>query len=93
MGILRVEGHCSTSCYNSTQKISKSLKVKPWPNALDFSLYVSGQISSIVVCCLKRMAKHSQLFTRLETQDSTDILFQCIQLPLFNASLVESFVH
>ena len=49
--------------------------VQPRPNALDFSLYIARQMSSIVVCCRERVAKHSQLFTRLGTQHSTDVLF------------------
>ena len=49
--------------------------VKPRPNALDFSLYIARQISSIVECCREGVAKHSRLFPRLGTQHSTDLLF------------------
>ena len=41
--------------------------VKPRPNALDFSLYIARQMSSIVECCRERVAKRSRLFTRLGT--------------------------
>ena len=49
--------------------------VKPRPNALDFSLYIARQMSSIVECCREGVAKRSRLFTRLGTQHSTDVLF------------------
>ena len=48
---------------------------KPRPNALDFSLYIAGQMSSIVECCREGVAKRSRLFTRLGTQHSTNVLF------------------
>ena len=48
---------------------------KPRPNALDFSLYIARQMSSIVECCREGVAKRSRLFTRLGTQHSTDVLF------------------
>ena len=50
--------------------------LKPRPNALDFSLYIARQMSSIVECCREEVAKRSQLFTRLGTQHSTDVLFE-----------------
>ena len=49
--------------------------LKPRPNALDFSLYIARQMSSIVECCREGVAKRSRLFTRLGTQHSTDALF------------------
>ena len=49
--------------------------VKRRPNALDFSLYIARQMSSIVECCRDGVAKRSRLFTRLGTQHSTDVLF------------------
>ena len=49
--------------------------LKPRPNALDFSLYIARQMSSIVECCREGVAKRSRLFTRLGTQHSTDVLF------------------
>ena len=48
---------------------------KPGTNALDFSLYIARQMSSIVECCREGVAKRSRLFTRLGTQHSTDVLF------------------
>ena len=48
---------------------------KPRPNALDFSLYIAQQMSSIVECCREGVAKRSRLFTRLRIQHSTDVLF------------------
>ena len=47
---------------------------KPRPNALDFSLYIARQMSSIVECCREGVAKRFRLFTRLGTQHSTDVL-------------------
>ena len=52
-----------------------SLSLKPLPNALDFSLYIARQMSSIVECCREGVAKRSRLATRLATQHSTDVLF------------------
>ena len=49
--------------------------LKPRPNALDFSLYIARQMSSVVKCCREGVAKRSRLFTRLGTQHSTDVLF------------------
>ena len=49
--------------------------LKPRPNALDFSLYIARQMSSIVECCREGVAKRSRLFTRLGTQHSTNVLF------------------
>ena len=49
--------------------------IKPRPNALDFSLYIARQMSSIVECCREGVAKRSRLFTRLGTRHSTDALF------------------
>ena len=49
--------------------------LKPRPNALDFSLYIARQMSSIVECCREGVAKRSRLFTRLGTQHSMDVLF------------------
>ena len=49
--------------------------IKPRPNALDFSLYIARQMSSIVECCREGVAKGSRLFTRLGTQHSTNVLF------------------
>ena len=49
--------------------------LKPRPNALDFSLYIARQMSSIVECCREGVAKYSRLFTRLGTQHLTDGLF------------------
>ena len=49
--------------------------VKPRPNALDFSLYIARQMSSIVECCREGVAKRSRLFTQLGTQHSKDVLF------------------
>ena len=49
--------------------------IKPRPNALDFSLYIARQMSSIVECCREGVAKRSRLFIRLGTQHSTDVLF------------------
>ena len=37
--------------------------IKPRPNALDFSLYIARQMSSIVECCREGVAKRSRLFT------------------------------
>ena len=51
------------------------MRLKPRPNALDFSLYIARQMSSIVECCREGVAKRSRLFTRLGTQHSTDVLF------------------
>ena len=51
-------------------------KLKPRPNALDFSLYIARQMSSIVECCRERVAKRSRLFTRLGTQHSIDVLLE-----------------
>ena len=48
--------------------------LKPRPNALDFSLYMARQMSSIVECSRERVAKRSRLFTRLGTQHSIDVL-------------------
>ena len=53
-----------------------SVSLKPQPNALDFSLYIARQMSSIVECCRERVAKRSRLFTRLGTQHSIDVLFE-----------------
>ena len=39
------------------------LHVKLGPNALDFSLYIARQMSSIVECCREGVAKRSRLFT------------------------------
>ena len=56
--------------------LTRSLCIfKPRPNALDFSLYIARQMSSIVECCREGVAKRSRLFTRLGTQHSTDVLF------------------
>ena len=54
---------------------NKPEHLKPRPNALDFSLYIARQMSSIVECCREGVAKRSRLFTRLGTQHSTDVLF------------------
>ena len=59
---------------------------KPRPNALDFSLYIARQMSSVVECCREGVAKRSRLFTRLGTQHSTDVLFD-------EHSFMECFVH
>ena len=48
---------------------------KPQSKALDFSLYIARQMSSIVECCREGEAKHSRLFTRRGPQHSTDVLF------------------
>ena len=56
------------------KKISRALK--PRPNALDFSLYIARQMSSIVECFRERVAKRSRLFTRLGTQHSIDVLVE-----------------
>ena len=37
---------------------------KPRPNALDFSLYIARQLSSIVERCREGVAKRSRLFTQ-----------------------------
>ena len=50
-------------------------RLKPRPNALDFSLYTARQMSSVVECCREGVAKRSRLFIRLGTQHSTDVLF------------------
>ena len=47
--------------------INFPLTLKPRPNALDFSLYIARQMSSIVECCRDGVAKRSRLFTRLGT--------------------------
>ena len=54
---------------------SFDIPIKPRPNALDFSLYIARQMSSIVECCREGVAKRSRLFTRLGTRHSTDALF------------------
>ena len=53
----------------------EQLDIKLRPNALNFSLNIARQISSIVECCREGVAKRSRLFTRLGTQHSTDVLF------------------
>ena len=53
----------------------QNISFKPRPNALDFSLYIARQMSSIVECCREGVAKRSRLFTRFGTQHSTDVLF------------------
>ena len=63
-------------CLKSVRETSgNSITVKPRPNALDFSLYIARQMSSIVECCREGVAKRPRLFTRLGTQHSTDVLF------------------
>ena len=52
------------------------LILKPRPNALDLSLYIARQMSSIVECCREGVAKRSRLFTQLGTQHSIDVLFE-----------------
>ena len=59
-------------CINSVKRI---FFVKPRSNALDFSLYIARQMSSVVECCREGVAKRSRFFTRLGTQHSTDVLF------------------
>ena len=56
-------------------KLEPCIILKPRPNDLDFSLYIARQMSSIVECFREGVAKRSQLFTRLGTQHSTDVLF------------------
>ena len=66
----------NTSC-TFFQKLQKHyLALSLGPNALDFSLYIARQMSSIVECCRERVAKRSRLFTRLGTQHSIDVLFE-----------------
>ena len=55
---------------------SSKRSIKPRPKALDFSLYIARQISSIVECCREGVAKRSRIFTLLGTQHSIDVLFE-----------------
>ena len=64
-----------------------NLCLEPRPNALDFSLYIARQMSSIVECCREGVAKRSRLLTRLGTQHSTGMYY------LMNNSFMEFFVH
>ena len=66
----RIKQHVPTSIRK------KSNNVKPRPNALDFSLYITRQMSSIVECSRERVAKRSRPFTRVGTQHSIDVLFE-----------------
>ena len=60
--------------------------VKPRPNALDFSLYIARQMSSIAECCREGVAKRSRLSLDLE-----------LNIPRMyysmNNSYMECFVH
>ena len=64
-----------TVSYSHCFDVEPGIDFKPRPNALDFSLYVARQMSSIVECCREGVAKRSRLFTRLGTQHSTDVVF------------------
>ena len=65
----------SSSLYGVGRAFALLSILKPRPNALDFSLYIARQMSSIVECCREGVAKRSRLFTRLGAQHSTDVLF------------------
>ena len=43
---------------------SSQCSIKPRPNALDFSLYIARELSSIVECCREGVAKRSRRFTQ-----------------------------
>ena len=65
------------------------LSLKPRPNALNFSLYIARQMSSIVECCREGVAKRSRVFTRFGTQHSRDVLFDVHYL-MTNCACVRS---